>query len=393
MAVSIDSTGINIDNLSDRIDELNTDLRSIYGENINLDQDTPDGQMVGIYSKLDIDSQESLVEIYNSRDPDTAVGVSLDVISKLSGLLRNPPTKSTVSIDVATSQDNVVLPDGYTISDSNNQNWVIDTETTILTAGTQSVDFSAQNFGSLQALANTITTPVTIVIGVDSVTNPLDSTVGLDEETDEALRLRRARGTEKPSKSSIGSILASLLNDVQNVTDAVVYENKTDTYDPIRGINARTIWAVVEGGTDGDIAESLIKQKTIGADFKGSSSGEFSEVIQKPDGGSRTIVNTANFDRPTLTNIYIRVTLTKKNATDVIDEQAVKNALILKTFTINEDLTVTELYGNVYQGGTNFTASLLEVSKDDITYENELLDADFDEKFVITDGNIQITVL
>jgi hypothetical protein len=41
MAVSIDSTGINIDNLSDRIDELNTDLRSIYGENINLDQDTP----------------------------------------------------------------------------------------------------------------------------------------------------------------------------------------------------------------------------------------------------------------------------------------------------------------------------------------------------------------
>jgi uncharacterized phage protein gp47/JayE len=333
------------------------------------------------------------VEIYNSRDPDTAVGVSLDVISKLSGLLRNPPTKSTVSIDVATSQDNVVLPDGYTISDSNNQNWVIDTETTILTAGTQSVDFSAQNFGSLQALANTITTPVTIVIGVDSVTNPLDSTVGLDEETDEALRLRRARGTEKPSKSSIGSILASLLNDVQNVTDAVVYENKTDTYDPIRGINARTIWAVVEGGTDGDIAESLIKQKTIGADFKGSSSGEFSEVIQKPDGGSRTIVNTANFDRPTLTNIYIRVTLTKKNATDVIDEQAVKNALILKTFTINEDLTVTELYGNVYQGGTNFTASLLEVSKDDITYENELLDADFDEKFVVTDGNIQITVL
>jgi hypothetical protein len=86
MAVSIDSTGINIDNLNDRIDELNTALKAIYGENINLDQDTPDGQMVGIYSKLDIDAQESLVEIYNSRDPDTAVGVSLDTIAKLSGL-------------------------------------------------------------------------------------------------------------------------------------------------------------------------------------------------------------------------------------------------------------------------------------------------------------------
>jgi uncharacterized phage protein gp47/JayE len=273
MAVSIDSTGINIDNLNDRIDELNTALKAIYGENINLDQDTPDGQMVGIYSKLDIDAQESLVEIYNSRDPDTAVGVSLDTIAKLSGLLRNPPTKSTVSIDITTSQDNVTLPEEYTISDSNNQNWVIDEETTILTAGTQSVNFSSENYGNVQALADTITTPVTIVIGVDSVTNPLDATAGTDEETDEELRIRRALGTEKPSKSSIGSILSSLLNDVQNVTDAVVYENKTDTYDSVRDINARTIWAVVEGGTDDDIAESLIKQKTIGADFKGSSSG------------------------------------------------------------------------------------------------------------------------
>lgn len=393
MAINIDSTGINIDTLDQRIEELNTDMKVIYGDDINLDQDTPDGQMVGIHSKLDIDIQEAVAQVYDSRDPDTAQGVSLASIMKLAGLTPNPATKSTVNLDITTLENNITLTTGYTIADDLSQNWIIDVETLIATAGTQSVSFIAENFGAVEAQAGTITAPVTIIIGVDTVTNPLAATIGLDEETDPEARVRRNKSVEKPARSSIGSILGSLFNDVDNVVDAIVYENDTDIDDVVLPLTARTIWAIVEGGTDADIAEVLAKQKTLGAGFKGSVTANFSENITKPDGNIRVVNNEVKFDRPNLINIFINVTLTKRQPTDVIDEQAVKNSLIQRIYSINEDGIVTDLYANVYAGGTNFTASALELSDDDITFEPVILEAGADTKFVITDANINITVV
>jgi len=393
MSIFIDGLGIHIDELNDIINDVNIAYRGIYGEDINLDQDTADGQTIGLFSKLHMDIQEAIVQVYDSRDPDTAQGTALDSIMKIAGLIRNGTTKSTVQVDITTIADNITLPNDYTLSDELNQIWIIDEETIIASQGVQSVGFKAQDWGSVEALPNTITIPVTIIIGVDSVNNSIAATAGRDEETDSQARIRRNRSTEKPARSSLGSILASLFNDVDNVVDAVVYENQTDIYDAVRDINGNTIWAIVEGGLNNDIAEVLAKQKTVGADYKGSTTGTFTETITKPNGGFRTLFHTVNFDRPTITDIFITLDVAKKLPTDIIDKVAIKNAMIKRLYEINENAIVTDLYAYVYQGGTNFIATNLQLSKDNITYETDVLEAGLAEKFKITEANITITVI
>lgn len=383
----ITSSGIVIETFEEIFSRLQDEYRTIYGADINVDQDSPDGQKIGIEAKAILDLQEYAVSLYNSFDPDLAVGLELDKILKLSGLTRRPATKSTVSINI-TASTTVDLPSDYTIADTTSQNWVIVTAQTI-TAGVTAVEFESQDWGAIEAGANTITDPVTIILGIDSVTNPLAAQPGIDEETTLEVRQRRRKSIENPSYSTIGDLYSRLFQ-LNGITDVIIYENKTDTYDATRDINAHTIWAVIDGGANADITEAIIKSKTGGTGLKGTVTGTFTENFTRPDGTIRVYTHDAKFDRPTETEIYIKLDVTKTD-TSLIDTQAIKDALVGRLFTIAEDAIVTSLYGTIYSAGSNFIASSLQLSKDDITYVTSVLDADFDEKFIITDAKITIT--
>lgn len=387
-SVSITSAGISAQTLPEIIDELSLAFQSVYGESINIDQNSPDGQLIGIISKLDADMQEQIVALYNSFDPDAAVGQALHKIIKLSGLTRNPATKSTVTLSVTTSKS-VYLAADFTVKDMVGQEWVIGVAQT-LEAGTHSVVFYAKDWGSVSSAAGTVTDLVTVVDGVTSFTNPLDSTVGADEEDDVSLRIRRNRSVEKPSFSTIGGLIARLL-DIDGVTDAKVYENRTSIHDAVKDIAPHTIWCIVDGGATDDISEAIAKEKTGGVDHKGSVSGSFIEILTRSDLSTFTYTHDVLFDRPNVVNPHIRLTATAVSG--VVDEALIKNSLSLKTFRIAEDIAVTSLYANIYQAGTNFIASALQVSYDGVTWVSDTLNAGYDDKFVIDIANITVTVL
>jgi uncharacterized phage protein gp47/JayE len=387
MAITIDSNGISIETFDEIYARLSSEFKSIYGSDINLDQDTPDGQLLGILAKEILDTQEFAVNLYNSFDPDLASGQQQNKILKLSGLNRSPATKSTVSINITTSQT-VNLPSDYTLSDSLGQNWVILSAQT-LTAGTTAVDFTAEQWGAIEADADTITEEVTKILGVTSVTNPLAADPGLNEETDTEVRARRNKSIENPSYSTVGDLYARLL-EIAGVTDVIIYENDTDTYDATLALDAHSIWCVIDGGTTTDITEAIAKSKTGGTGLRGSTTGEFTETIIKPDGGARTFIHTSNFDRPTETPIYITLNVKKKD-TSLIDTDAIEDALVAETFDINEGVSVTSLYASIYSAGSNFYASDLLISDDDITYVDDYLAADYDEKFIMDAAKITIT--
>jgi uncharacterized phage protein gp47/JayE len=386
--LKIDATGLTINDLNDVFDFLSEQYKLIYGEDINIDQDTPDGQIISIYSKLNADAQAALLQIYNSFDPDTAVGVELNKIIKLSAITRQPATKSTVSVNV-TASTTVTLPTDYILVDTLGQNWIIQESETI-NAGITSIEFEAVEWGSISANADTITEQGTILTEVTSVTNPLAASVGLDEETDVELRQRRNRSLEKPSFSTVGSLLTRLL-EIDSVTDAIVYENATDIQDTERNIAPHTLWCIIEGGLNADITEIIAKEKTAGTGLKGTIEEDYTEEFKRANGTTRTHIHPVKFDRPTEVEIYIRLNVTCKEIGCTIDTDLIKEKLTGKTFTINEDLTITELYSFVYQAGSNFIATDLEASLDDITYVDTELDADYDEKFVITTAKITIT--
>lgn len=385
--MTINENGLLIDEFSTIYNRLADKFKLIYGQDINLEQNSPDGQLLGIITNEIYDLQTLILHIYNSFDPDLAQGVELNKLLKLIAQTRRASTKSIVDITIVANA-NVTLSADYTIIDENKNEWVINAETTLI-SGTNIISFNAVDFGAIEASANTINDVVTVFPEIISVNNALPAEAGRDEESDVLLRKRRNNLLSVNSTSTIAGIYSKLFL-LDTVTDAVIYENATDTYDALKDLNAHTLWCIIDGGSIDEITKIIATDKTIGTDLKGTVSNNYVEIFLKADGTTRALTHIVKFDRPTEIPLYIKLIVSKKIITDIIDMDAIKNKLVEKLYSINEKATATELYAYVYSAGNTFIASNLEVSKDNITFGNTATN-DYDEKFIISAVNIAIT--
>jgi len=380
--------GIQVQTFQEIYDELAAGYRAIYGEDINLEPNSPDGQRVAIEAQLVLDSQSFGALEYNQRDPDFALGQSLNSIIKLSGITRRPATRSQVDVTVVTDRP-LTLPIDYTVEDDLGQSWST-LAVRSLAAGTTTVTLFALAFGAIAADSGTIVNPVTVVIGITSVTNPASATVGIDEETDQELRVRRNRSLETSQSSSTGRMFTALAN-LPNVTDVAVYENDTDTTDS-DSIPAHSLFVVVEGGAVADIVETMTKNKTGGKGMVGSVTGTFSEVFTRPNGTTFTIVNTMTFDRPTDVPLLVRLNATFVDASLPIDEVRIQQEIAKQVFGIGDNLKAGQLYILAFNAGKNFIPTDLEISRDGgSTYTAGQLLAGLDEKFSIAIDDVTVT--
>jgi len=379
--------GLDIRTLTEITQELRDGYRAIYGNDINLEASTPDGQRVGIEAKAIADIEEFLLNLYNQMDADLAFGEWLNKLIKFSGIQRKPATRSTVEMEIVTDRI-LTLPANYTLEDELGQEWIV-TTSVALALGTNTVSFVSKVFGEITADANTITEQSDVVLGVVSVTNPAIAVAGLDEETDAELRIRRAKSVENPAYSTVGGLFARL-SDLESVTDVVVEENDTDTTDVIRDITAHTIWCVVEGGKTTDIVETIAKNRTAGIRTKGDVSGIFNEVLLRPDGSEFVIQHEINFDRPVIVDLYVNVTATRTETDSPVDVELIKQKLVSRSYRIQENARASQLYSLAYQAGDNFVLSDLEISDDNLTFTDENLICDFGSKFDIDTANITV---
>jgi len=129
--------GIQVQTFQEIYDELAAGYRAIYGEDINLEPNSPDGQRVAIEAQLVLDAQSFGALEYNQRDPDFALGQSLNSIIKLSGITRRPATRSQVDVTVVTDRP-LTLPVDYTVEDDLGQSWSTLAARTLI-AGTTTV--------------------------------------------------------------------------------------------------------------------------------------------------------------------------------------------------------------------------------------------------------------
>ena len=390
MALEFDREGINVDTQADIYNRIADGFRDIYGADINLDQNSPDGQRVGIFAKeiLDIESFASL--LYSQLDIDTTFGTFLDVLLKITGIARMPASRSSATLTI-TSDRNTTLPVNYTVADTTGQQWVTTVENTLV-VGDNTVSVVAEEFGAKEAAPGTITEAVTIVLGVTNITNPAAAVLGLDEETDEAVRIRRNRSLENAAYSTLGGAVAKLL-ELNGVTGLAAYENDTSVQDTVRDIAPHTIWFVIAGGENAEIAEVLAKNKTGGTGIKGDTEVVYTETIIRPDATSIVINHQLRFDRPTTTPLHVRMNARRRDATQPIDDDLIKRKLSENEFDIAENATATELYAPAYTAGTNFILSDLEISLDGSTYTDESLFPGYASQFTIAIADVDITEL
>lgn len=352
----IDAAGIQIQTYSEIvIDIINgtptvPGLVSIYGPDINVDSNTPDGQLINIFALAKLDIENFCVSIYDSFDPDQAVGVALDAISQLCGITRQGGTYTEVEVRVnVTGSFNLNgLDTGtpYTISDANGNLFYLIT-TASVTTGNNDLNFRSASIGFIQILPNVLTVPVSIIAGVNTVNNPeAPYQVGANQETDAAFRLRRQNSTALPAQGFNQSLFGGL-NTITGLEQAVIYENTTSS--PVDGVPGHSIWVIVNGGSDEDVANMIYLYRNAGCGMKGDEEVD----VDQADGTTFTI----KFDRAVDEDLFVQLTVESLSGGAVDDaalaaalaaqyilgiyEVATTTALIALINTINPDLLVT----------------------------------------------------
>lgn len=342
MPSGLSETGFERKRLDELLTELNAEMQSIFGENLNLEPQSPDGQVNGVMAESQANLWEKLEQVYNSFNPNSATGDSLSNVVQFNHITRKAATFSNVAINV-TGTNGTIITAGSLVSTSDTEaQFSVDADITIV-LGVGSGTATAVNAGEINSFAGTVTVIDTPIFGWDTVTNPLDGIPGENEETDAELRARRNRSTSTGSISQIDSLVGAILN-IVDVEDAIVYENSSTLTDP-NGVPPHSIAAVVDGGGDTEIAQAIFIKKSAGI-------GSFGPVVI-PITDSQGIIQNINFSRPTLIDIYIDIVLTPLagypgNGDDLIKQAIVNyaNGLLIegRGFSISDDVIYSELY-------------------------------------------------
>lgn len=388
MKPQITESGIEIQSFDEVFQELADGYREIYGQDISIDQEDPDGQRIGIEARANLDLQQLAVAIYNSLDPDFDDGLMRT--SKLSGIFLKPASASQWDLTVTAAKD-LTLKKGYTVKDDLDQEWWL-TGDVAITTGANTVTFIAKDLGRVEGGLNSVISPVTIVLGVTSITADVTALDGRDEETPAELRQSRERSLQNPAYSVVGALFAKLAR-LDGVTDLGVYENDQTTQDPVTGLPPNSVWAIVEGGRVADIIESIVKQKTAGAYTVGAVESEYLETVIKPNGDPFKILHTMRFDRPTYVDLYIKLKAKAKVSGEPIDEELIKLRLAERKLSISESIQAGELYDNALMNGDNFVLTNMEISTDGIVYTDELITPALDERLIIKTENIAVDII
>lgn len=244
--------GLQVATQAELVAQFTADFQSIYGADINLDPDSPDGQMMNIFIQAILDLEDLLVQIYNGMDPDQAIGVTLDQRVALNGIQREGGTYSRSALTLNFSQA-VVLPGldtapdaPYTVSDAAGNEWQLVTHQNIGPGVFPGLVFQAAKPGAVISGIGTINVPVTVVLGVTSINNPAVNIVtGANEESDSLLRVRRQKSVTMPSQGYLAALLATL-NNIPGITESFIFENNGDATDSA-GVPSHSIQAVIEG--------------------------------------------------------------------------------------------------------------------------------------------------
>lgn len=393
MPNSFGPLGLTTATQAELVAQFTANFQDIYGADINLGSDTPDGQIMNIFIQSILDMEDLLTQIYNTFDPDNAIGVVLDQRVAINGIQRQGGTFTTTNITMVISQsvnlyglDQTVQPI-YTISDNAGVLWELQTSQVAVAAGTHVFLFRAKNSGAVLTVPNTITIQFTIVLGVTSVNNPTTfTTLGINQESDANLKLRRAKSVSLSSQGYLKGLLAALLN-VNGVTDAFVYENFTDVTDG-DGVPGHSIWVIVAGsGAPADIANAIYTKRNAGCGLFGAQSYTITQV----NGTLFTVL----WDNVVPEDLFIKFNATALDGVTAPRVADIKAGLVL-TYTpgvdaevnINQLATlVQDIDPNTLVTGAGFSTTLMG------SYTNTLTPSSKNKQFDIQAANIAITVV
>lgn len=317
---TIDETGLLIDRYPEIKEQIDDALKAAFGEGVKTGGDSVIGQISAIVAERIADQNEFIELVSTLFNPNAAPGVFLSQLMKLNGITRKESIFSTVSLNVTANSKGSTIPAGSLVSDPLiGEKFRTDAVVVLAPSETKTISATAVNSGNITAPAGTLTKIETPVFGWAAVVNPADGSPGALEETDTEARIRREIAARQSGRSNVSAIYTAL-NSLDEVSLLAIYENK-GAYTDSRGIPGHSIWPVVSGGSDLEIAEVLFNFTPAGTGFHGTTSVVYPDPITGQD-------YTVKFSRPVEVPIFVHYVLQKKtnyptNGDDLIKEQTI----------------------------------------------------------------------
>lgn len=356
MPNSIGPTGLTLATYAENYTNLSNAMLQIYGPDINIASNSPDGQMLNIYLQIVNDLQDLVQQVYNMQDPDNAVGVILDQRVAINGIQRQAGTFTVTPVTIVTSASvnlyglDYDQGDGlqqiYTVADNAGNQFQLQVTQLGLNPGTNSLNFQAAVPGAVLTVPNNITTQVTIVLGVVSVNNPSTyTTLGLNEESDAQLKVRRQQSVSLASQGYLSGLYAALAN-TAGVSAEFIYENTADAPDG-DGVPGHSIWVIVGGSASAaNIAQAIYTKRNAGCGMFGQQSYN----VTQADGSLFTIL----WDDVTVENLFISFTATALAAGTVPNIAGILLALPTTYVPgVNAEVNINQLATLVQQADSN----------------------------------------
>jgi len=143
MGTYVTDTGFQKKTLSEIKSELEIQFQEIFGNDIDLDESGPFGQMIGIQAKGKAELWDALEEIYGCRNPLQATGVCLDMIVAENNITRQAATATTVNDVLLLGDEGTIVIAGKKVKQSTNSlNYELDNTVTITKTAAKKVVIS-----------------------------------------------------------------------------------------------------------------------------------------------------------------------------------------------------------------------------------------------------------
>lgn len=325
----------------DIIADMNSRAKSLFGDNINLFENSPMGLFLRAIAWFVAVLWQLAEKVYSSAYVDTAEGVSLAHVGKYVGISPRPAERARFKSDgspaeiVIKGEPGAFIGKGMLLSTKGDVFFRVTEDSALNERGEARARIEAVEPGhSGNVPANTITVIVNPVAGIESVNNPESVTGGRDKETDVEFRERYYRSASKGGSSTAPSIEAALL-DLPNVKDAVVEENTT--MEVVNDLPPKCIAPYVFGGDDMEIAKTIFEAKAGGIRSFGND-----EITVIDSRGKEHIIG---FTRPEMLSVYVEIVLTTDASFPPNGNQLVRTEIIRYIGGQDEDGTLFDGLG------------------------------------------------
>ena len=392
----LDTTGVIVPDTATVQEGVENEFKTVFGQDLITTANTPQGVLITAEVAARANVLRNNATVANQINPNLAGGVFLDAIWALTGGQRLSATYSVAPGVHLVGLPGTLIPAGSQASLPDGTLFASVSNVTLDLAGNGYVDFQAVEAGAIAANVGALTQIVTAVLGWDQVTNPTAATLGREEESDLSARQRR-KNTLSLQNVALPLAITSALYDTPNVRSLTFRENVTPDTVIIDGVSLvpHSVYVCVDGGTDADVAATLLAHKSLGANWNGATT----VAVTDPSSGQSYSVK---FDRPTAKPVQARVTV--RNAAALTDVPAIVRQAIVDYsrglldgeagFVVGASVSAFELAGAIARQAPGVYVLKCEISRlSPVSWTTDEIAIAIDEIATIIAANIEVTVL